>query len=525
MTFAGPDFEWFGETRPRMPVIRWPNGTLCEPLIFFFGHLCRKNFEAIKSMEPRAYSLREWFAYLSENGIPWNQASDLTLHQWRQHERNNGASPEQVEIKLKRVFHFYRHMPDAMVCQPDGTMTPEFVGENKRGEPPRFPISTKEVKTKTGYWLTVWSGSKPIKQMKPNLVVLVNDDRDRVLSELRSPSKPKKNLNDIDSIIKRERDWGMGRAMAGAGLRAHEIPTTSLLDLTKAMKDEQLFRGLGRERAAALRSVAELADDPEAQKIVLKGLKHFTEKRKRLYIGVRVVGKGNKERRAGFTVDLLYDLLTVVVWGGRNRLIKRWQAADPEYVPEDTLFLSFKTGKPLTEGAVSDIMLQAFIDANVSGSGHDLRKNYATNIAAKILTRNLQLFGYFTHAVLNTVLSEVADALGHAKVNTTTQHYTNLAVATATGLENKRQRDKVMRVCDMLLENDSKDMLDDDRIRLCGTAIKVFSEMPKDCELFEILAGAMEETELNPGGLINLSAVGKRVPYLRLVADNTHKPL
>ncbi len=466
-------------------------------------------------------TLREWFAYLGERGVPWNQADDLKLHQWRQHELENGVSPEQVETKLKRVFHFYHHIPDAMVCQPDGTVMPEFVGENRREEPPRFPISTKEVKTKSGHWLTVWSGSKPIKQVKPNLVVLVNDDRDLVLSELRSPSKRKKDLGDIDSIIRCERDWGMGRTMAGAGLRAHEVPALSLLDLTEAMKREQLFRGLGRARAATLRSVAELADEPEAQKVVLKGLKHFTEKRKRLYVGVRVVGKGNKERRAGFTVDLLYDLLTVVVWGGRSVLINRWQAADPDYVPEDTLFLSFKTGKALTEGAVSDIMLKAFIDANVSGSGHDLRKNYATNMAAKILTRNLQLFGYFTHAVLNTVLSEVADALGHAQVNTTTQHYANLAIATATGLENKRQRDKVMRVCDMLLESAGQDMLDDDRIRLCGTAIKVFSEMPKDCELFEILAGAMEETELNPGGLINLSAFGKRVPYLRVVADNT----
>lgn len=521
MSFAGSDVEWFGEKRPGMPIIRWSNGRLCEPLVFFFGYLCRKNFEGIKSMEPRAYSLREWFAYLGERNIPWNEVDDLTMHQWRQHEREKGVTHEQIETKLKRVFHFYRHIPDAMVCQPDGTLTPEFVGENKRGEKPRFPISTKDVRTKTGNWLTVWSGSKSIKQMKPNLTVLVNADCGLVLSELRSPSKRKANLQDIDSIIKCERDWGMGRTMAGAGLRAHEVPTLSLVDLTKAMKEEQLFRGLGKKRAAGLESLAELAEDPEGQKAVLKALKHFTEKRNRLYIGVRVVGKGNKERRAGFTADLLHDLLTVVIWGGRNILIKRWQAADPEYVPQDTLFLSFKTGKPLTEGAVSDIMLQAFIDANVSGSGHDLRKNYATNIAAKILRRNLETFGYFTHAVLNTVLSEVADALGHATVNTTTQHYTNLAIATASGLEHKRQRDKVMRVCDMLLESDSKDMLDDERIRLCATAFKVFSEMPKNSELYELLVDGMADPDLNPEGIIKIAAVVKRAPFPRLVVDNT----
>ena len=521
MSFAGSDFEWFGEPRPGMPIIRWPNGGLCEPLVFFFGHLCRKNFESIRSMEPRAYSLREWFAYLDVRGIPWHQVDDLVLHQWREHERNRGVTLDQVEIKLKRVFHFYRHIPDAMVCQFDGTVTPEFVGENKRGGSQRFPISTKEVRTRFGNWITVWSGAKPVKQMKPKLKVLVNTDCDLVLSELRSPSKPKKDLQDIDSIIKCERDWGMGRSMAGAGLRAHEVPKLSLRDLTKAMKEEQLFRGLGQKRAVSIDSVAELSEDPEAQTIVLKALKHFTKKRKRLYLGVRIMGKGSKERSAGFTVDLIYDLLTVVVWGGRNRLIKRWQAADPEYVPDDTLFLSFKTGQPLTEGAVSDIMLQAFIDANVSGSGHDLRKNYATNIAAKILRRNLETFGYFTHAVLNTVLSEVANALGHSSVNTTTQHYTNLAISISSGLEHKRQRDKVLKICDMLMESDGNDMLDDERIRLCGTAFKVFSEMPKNSELYEILSDAMADRELNPVGLINMSAAVRRNPFPQLVVDNT----
>ncbi len=506
-----------------MPIIRWPNGTLCEPLVFFFGHLCRKNFEGIKSMEPRAYSLREWFAYLGERGIPWNEADDLKMHQWREHERKKGVSHEQIEAKLKRVFHFYRHIPDAMVCQPDGTLTPEFVGENRRGQPTKFPISTKEVKTKTGKWVTVWSGSKSVKQMKPKLKVVVNADCALVLSELRSPSNRKKDIHDIDSIIKCERDWGMGRVMVGAGLRAHEVPALSLRDLTKAMKDEQLLRGLGQQRIANMESVAELADDPEAQKIVLKALKHFTDKKNRLYVGVRILGKGSKERQAGFTVDLLYDLLTVVIWGGRNILIKRWQAADPAYIPEDTLFLSFKTGEPLTESTVSDIMLQAFKDANVSGSGHDLRKNYATNIAAKILRRNLETFGYFTHAVLNTVLSEVADALGHSSVNTTTQHYTNLAIAAASGLDHKRQRDKVMAVCDMLVESDRKDMLDDERIRLCASAFKVFSEMPKDSMLYELLTDAMADPQLNPAGIIKMSEVTRRPPFPRLVVDNTRK--
>ncbi len=475
-------------------------------------------------MKPRAYSLREWFAFLYGSGVHWTDANDLIMHRWKQKLRDENLSPAQIELKLRRVFDFYLNIPEALVRFDDGSPVSEFVGKNSARSTVRFPISTKRIQeVKSKEFRIVWIAWDAVTEAAPKLTVLENSDRDLVLSELRSPSNVSTNLDDyaVNPLIKRERDWAMGRLMSGGGLRAAEVPELSLIDFTEALIEEGVLRGLGRERVKSLRTVADLADDEEAKKIALSGLKNFERRRLRLYIGVRIVGKGQKERKAGFLVDLVYDLLTVVIWGGRHQLIKHWQSLDPTYVPEDSLFLSYKRKDRLKPGAVSDIMKQAFIRANVPGSGHDLRKSYATNLAASILRRNLDRFGYFTHAVLNTVMSEVAEALGHKTINTTTQHYTNLAVVHSTGIEDSRKRGKVMKVWELLLQ--SKDMMDDERIRLCGTAVKVFSELPKESELFGVLQYAMTNPDYNPSGLIDLSTTN--VPHLRLVSDNHNRPV
>lgn len=518
MTFAGPDFCWFGEPREDMPIIRWPDGTLCQPLIFFFGYMCRLNLEQVSSMEPRAYQLREWFYFLRTLGIQWFEADDFVMHRWRHLLLESGLQEAQVEKKLRSVYHFYLHIPDAMQWMEDGSPTPDFVGRNKRGNNRWFPISTKQVRTWTGERLTVWSGSKAVKEATPDFTVPDNDQCDRVLAELRSPSKKPTSTNKfyIDSVVKRERDWGMGRLMVGAGLRADEVPEFKLADLTKALLSEGILSGLGSERLERMETVADLAGDRDAQEIVLRGLKYFAQGRQRLYIGVKVKGKGQKVRKAAFLIDLVTDILTVIVWGSRARLVREWQARDPDYFPEDTLFLSYKTSDALTGGAVSDIMLRAFKDANVPGSGHDLRKNYATNLAVKILDRNLDKFGYFTHAVLNTVLHEVATALGHKNVNTTTRHFTNLAVIHSTGLEKSRKRGTIMRLWDQLLK--LKDLIGEEQIRLCGTAMKLFVELPKDSPMYQLLEWSMKNLEYNPDGLIDLSPPK---PILTLVSDNT----
>jgi hypothetical protein len=58
---------------------------------------------------------------------------------------------------------------------------------------------------------------------------------------------------------------------------------------------------------------------------------------------------------------------------------------------------------------------------------------------------------------------------------------------------------------------------DDERIQLCGTAMKVFAELPKKSELFGVLSWAMTNPEYNPDGLIDLSP--RPATHLRLVAD------
>ncbi|MBC2804841.1 site-specific integrase [Rhizobium ruizarguesonis] len=494
MTLTSKTFKWFEEARPNVPIIRNPNGTICQPLVFYFAFLARCESEATSSMKQRAYTLREWFAFLHSQGAAWHMGDDIYMHRWRQSlvDANDGKTSEQIELKIRRVFDFYLFIPDAMRLLEDGRPTPVFVGPLRRSAGGSFAITSKRIPTKKGNELT-WISSKKVKSKVTDPSVPDELQVAQVMVSLRTP-------RDGGDLLLAERNWMLGSTMAGGGLRAAETTTFDIREFTSALKKEGLLQGLGRKEAKSLEDISVLGTSVEKQEIVLRALKHFEKVRRRQYLSVKITGKGSKTRHAAFTIDLVRDLLVIGIWTIRRKMIERKIAIDPAYVVPDTIFLSHKTDEPLLPGTVSDIMAAAFDDCGIVGSGHHLRRHHATSMAITILKRTVDNFGCFTQAVLNTVLDEVADALGHSQVNTTTQYYVNMAAVHFSGVKNKRSRARIMKIWELLLEH--QDDLTDDRIKLCGTAVKIFARVPKQTDLYGMLSYALENKDINPDGLI-----------------------
>lgn len=84
LTFARDDFFWAEERRPGLPILRWLNGAICEPVVTFFGYSTEIGRAAVSSLKTEAYALREWLAFLANQGVEWHEVDDLLIHRWRQ---------------------------------------------------------------------------------------------------------------------------------------------------------------------------------------------------------------------------------------------------------------------------------------------------------------------------------------------------------------------------------------------------------------------------------------------------------
>lgn len=515
MTKSDREYSWCQEKYENLPIIREHDGTVSQPLTFYFGYLARTKTESIASMGPTSYTLREWIEFLWRQGLGLREGgNDETMHRFVQAQRelDRTLSESHIAVKLQRIYQFYLHLPDAMRFWEDGMPVEEFVGEAREGR--SVTTITKTIKGKT---YTRWSGRGKIKQSTASPSVLTDDEVTTLYAAARTvdakdaSGQPLSKANLKTSIMVGERNWLLANVMGRGGLRAAETTVLSCNAITCALRLENLLKPV-EKKFGPIKSVADLADVPDAQEMLLTALKAFNLKKGRMFIYVDIVGKGDKRRKAAFPVELIEDLLVVGVW-----TVRRFQLAEMTPSPEsqDAVFLSFKSGDKLLAGSVSGILKSIFVKAHLEGSGHELRKYYATATANRILKKNIDELGYITQAVLNTVYEQVASALGHANVNTTTKHYVNVAMVNYTGLEARRQRRKILHIWEALIDN--QDRLDQERIRLCGTAIKSIATAPRESDLFGIMRGALTDPLINPDGMIKFA---NPKPNLRLVASN-----
>jgi hypothetical protein len=301
--------------------------------------------------------------------------------------------------------------------------------------------------------------------------------------------------------------------MMEAGLRKEGVRVVEPKDRDAARKSGWNSR---------LPGLSALAGWAEGWDTILSGLNHL-ERSHRTNIYVEILGKGDVVRQAPFPIDLVRDLLAIGIWGIRHSQITRWADGRAAFVPPPELFLSEKTGGPLSAGSIGDVVKDAFNACGIDGSGHRLRAYFATKLASRLWAEYFAGNGFrWDQRVENMVLDKVAEALGHRHVTITVRHYLDLALLTYFGEGTKARLKDLRRAWAAITRHHQR--LSREQIDLIA---RVAERLGSDAQLFhELLVAALDDPELAPtgGAAIQASQLAmersERRPLLRVVPRN-----
>lgn len=529
LTFADADFYWAGERRPGLPFLRWPDGTLCEPVLAYFGYSAEIARVKISSMKPEAYAIREWLAFVTSRGTRWDEADDLLLRQWRDSQRDGVEAGElegrQIQRKLDCVFEFYRLLPEALPLDENGDLRRLLVGKNNVRKREIYPITSKMEKGLYDNIREVWSGAESIGQKKVKRPTPNETQVEKILTWLRSKdNRQSSGRFGTDthqlSLLETERNWLIGRVMSDGGLRAQEASDLTVEAIAKALRSEAvpMPHGTPGKLTGGRQFIDAVSDTPEARTSVLAALDAL-EARHRRCIYVEITGKGGKTRMAPFTVDLVRDILEVGIWTVRKQQIDTWAARDRRFEVPAQVFLSFKMKGRMQAGTISDIMKDAFNAVGIDGSGHRLRAHYATMMAARLWDEGFAMNGYrFDQTVVNMTLERLAEAMGHSQVTTTVRHYLDMALLKHFGVSNRKRLDAMRDIWNSVMKHQGT--LSEEKTKLILKLVNGLASTEDGSDFQQVLAMAVDDPTLNPtntsGPETQISNPTKK-PKLRLI--------
>jgi integrase len=411
-----------------MPLLRWADGSLCEPVVAYAHWRMREDAAGAGTVRAEVYAIREWVARFAALRRSLWKPDDDALEAWRTDlARGVGGaavSESRAEAKLGFVFRLYSVLPRALPWDEAGRSRPAIVVLTGTGKSGGKRLTGRSVDGGT-----VWARARPV---SPSWMPRPTPDPWQVrtvLTRLRRPTigGPGRRGAEPDlSVLCADRDFCIGSIQAEGGLRADEAAGFGLPTLWDGLRAEADLRL--PDRSADWRALDAMATEPAARDALL----HELDSLKRNLVSTlyfRVRGKGSKERLVEFPIGLVRDLLGVGVFQVRRRQFEIWRRSDHRFQPPPNLFLSFKSHGRLTSGAIGDIVAAAFNEEPaIPGSGHRLRGYYATMTAIRIWRRCLDLNNRVASLqVEESALGELRDALGHARVNTTLRYYLSLA--------------------------------------------------------------------------------------------------
>ncbi|SOC40020.1 hypothetical protein SAMN05892877_106338 [Rhizobium subbaraonis] len=482
------EHTWAKERYLEFPVLRWPTGSLCEPATLFFGYSLQfRRGVGLSSLRPEAFTIREWLTFLANEGIPFNRANDLVLRSFRASHRplvdSEETHPHQIERKLRTIYLFYRSLDDILRLNPTGTPRPRLVALDEKDK--SFPITTALSYSRTGIPKYSWSGSEIVAPKNKRRPTPDLDAVKILLNWIRSKPdrlREKGALVTDEHLLAADRDWMIARCHSEAGFRRSEVSKFSIKHIISFLLDEGISTPVDPSAFANCSKDEQRRIIAELESLLIRTPYSF----------LFVAGKGRKTRYATVNVRFLIDLLKVWVWSGRQRLLS-FRPID--HAPHE-VFLSTETLQALKPGSVGDILKDAFIGCRVPGSGHRLRAHYCTVTAVRLWEEAMQKNGFnFSHAVFNTVLDRLAEAMGHSRVTTTVKYYLNLAVSGYYGFSSRAKYLAFQQIWGSVGDNFTR--LSDMDIRGIVKIINAFAK-PGTGQLKEIISLALANADLNP---------------------------
>ena len=462
-------FMWSGETRPGFPLLQMPDGTLCEAATAYFGYLCETGRGTPEYLRYVAYALRDWLAFVLSHERRWDEADDGLLRRWRECQNQLRSAQEaredeqlrvpgadgspvrdgarkapasaRIENKIAVVFAFYLAMSGSTRFDVDPTPLPCFVGT--RVDSPRRPITMAVSINAKGKSRQMWENAERVKDRRPRLDVPSTDDVRRVAERLRDAGG---SGGDLPAAMLEERRrlgdlrWLMAQCMVRAACRCSDVARLGVDDMWDALCDEHIVDGPSHTAEGYALDLA--SGDDELKERIRSGLE-LLRRRKREMLFVTIVRKGRprQAKKVAFQIDLFLELLETGVWDARHKQVLGWKEADASYQAPRAMFLSLRTREAFKPGSIGDIVKDAFNDLKVKGSAHRLRAKAGVDFATRLLRDRLADNNFEpTEGVLDWVLEQLKDMMGHARISTTLKHYVSLLMVNYNSQENERSR-------------------------------------------------------------------------------------
>lgn len=484
-------FRWREEYMSGIPRIRMPDGSIFEPFLRYFAYgWLNKLFKAKSSMEPDAYSLREWLCHSTNLGVDWMMAgADDLLRTFRntfsERIKEGELSAAQVELKLNHIFKFYCNIRKAMPYA-GGAPMPQFVGSAESST----PITSRLVGGRCR-----WSGWNKIERRAPNRPTPNFNDVERILEHLRAAA-----MEPLDGtwqqalrVYAAERNWLVTCCEVKAGLRRGETANLSLRKIAEALAKLLIVKmPMGRWGSDVYPNpLNEAVHDLALRAEIVRGIERHAA-RGYTTLCVDVITKGGRERSVEFPLDLVLDLLEIGIWQVRKNLFEHWTAEGKTDLDHDAIFLSStRNGARLTLKSVGDIVKGAFNDLLVAGSGHRLRAYYLTEMAWLLWNQELAIAGYRNDvAVSNNVMNRLADLAGHKRPGTVERYYLDQAIGRHKMKANRPAIDARKDMMNALISVSWQ--MEEERCRRLQRVIFAFDDC-KDARFFAVVDAAIDK--------------------------------
>ncbi|MGE5478077.1 MAG: hypothetical protein ACM3Q1_15575 [Bacteroidales bacterium] len=421
--FAGEEFMANGRKAAGMPLVLGADGALHEGASSYFLQKMGWEGATAGSMRVEGYVLKDWLQFLEDRGIDWREPTDNLLSDWASDQAARGKiGAKRINDKLGYVFAFYHTLQTIGVLS-DIVENPLAPETNFDGTRRRFPISAEEVLSEG-------------RRSGVRRVSLCPRVRYHDPAAIRGGRRYTPDEGEVEAVLDhllgksagnefaRVRNFLCARVMANMGLRregAANLTTTALESaLAEAGIHVPVFRPADAEERAALlmagwipwlTGLDAIAAIAEERNRIIDALADL-ERQHRRNLFVTVVEKGRKKRVVPLPIRLMRSLLVEWVWDQRVRFIAQRRSRFSSYMPPTALWLSRKTGKAMTMGAIANEMKTAFNTLEINASGHRLRAYFLTE-----LVRDLYLAARAAHGRMfdaRTILDQAAEIAGHS---------------------------------------------------------------------------------------------------------------
>lgn len=372
-----------GVTIDRFSVLVCPIEGVFEAGVAYLRELAVVQGQASGTVYDVAGILAAWVNWLAGKRTAWDRASPAQFIIWAKGDETAGrCGPARQRRRADVVFRFYEYVDRRLGA---GWAVRDFVAELSK--PIDASYGLEKLPVRRTHRLGFGRGKGRSSGLRPT----PNDEEvTAVLNAL---------LGDGSSVTA-VRNWLMAQTAASTGLRRE-----GLAQLTVQRLDEAL------RKAGLMQPTQSIADVGQAARVeIRRNLIRLEEAGGQNIILEKIREKG-KLRAVSFPIALVRQLLDFV-WVDRANQIRIGAAGASTSKSKGALWISSKTGRALTTGAVSDIIADGFRAAKVAGSPHRLRAAYCVALFRRLIREATESGGTMHHA--ETLLQRVAEHMGHA---------------------------------------------------------------------------------------------------------------